>query len=342
MLVLVFNLRASFLISSLLPIGVLMTFIVMRNFGVDANIVALSGIAIAIGVMVDVGVVFTENIIRHMALPENKGVRGKRLFQVIYGATVEVAPAVLTAIATTVISFMPVFAMQAAEGKLFRPLAFTKTFVMLAALIVGLVIIPTLAHFIFSINLSVEKIRRKSNILLLICGGALLFFGYYFLGAAVMIYAINGYFSGYWSLKRIPDYIGMGVVLLVVVRFLALQWMPLGAQYSEFLNFVFVVGIISVFLALLIGIVYAYPRIMAWALNNKWRFLMLPIFVILFGITAWQGVDRVFGFLPDFVIKTNVWSRLERLFPGVGKEFMPSLDEGSFLLMPTTMPHSGV
>ena len=65
-IVLVLNLRASILISSLLPIGVLMTFILMKFFNVDANIVALSGIAIAIGVMVDVGIVFTENIIRHL------------------------------------------------------------------------------------------------------------------------------------------------------------------------------------------------------------------------------------------------------------------------------------
>ena len=77
--ILVLNLRASFLISSLLPIGVLITFIVMRQFGVDANIVALSGIAIAIGVMVDVGIVIVENIIRHLDMPENEGVRGRQL-----------------------------------------------------------------------------------------------------------------------------------------------------------------------------------------------------------------------------------------------------------------------
>ena len=123
-IVLVMNLRASFLISSLLPIGVLMTFIAMRRFGVDANIVALSGIAIAIGVMVDVGIVFTENIIRHLDMKENEGVYGKKLLTVIYDGTVEVASAVITALATTIVSFLPVFAMQAAEGKLFRPLGF--------------------------------------------------------------------------------------------------------------------------------------------------------------------------------------------------------------------------
>jgi Cu(I)/Ag(I) efflux system membrane protein CusA/SilA len=150
-LILIFNLRASFLISSILPIGVLMTFVMMRRFGVDANIVALSGIAIAIGVMIDVGVVFTENIIRHADLPENQGVKGRPLLNMVYESTIEVAPAVITAITTTIVSFLPVFAMEAAEGKLFRPLAFTKTFAMFSALLIGLVIIPTLAHLIFSI-----------------------------------------------------------------------------------------------------------------------------------------------------------------------------------------------
>ncbi|WP_445956530.1 efflux RND transporter permease subunit, partial [Yeosuana sp.] len=132
-LLLVLNLRASLIISSLLPVGVLMTFIVMRYAGVDANVVALSGIAIAIGVMVDVGVVFVENIIRHLEMPENHGAKGAKLMQVIYEATTEVVSAITTALATTVVSFIPVFAMESAEGKLFRPLAFTKTFALLGA-----------------------------------------------------------------------------------------------------------------------------------------------------------------------------------------------------------------
>jgi Cu(I)/Ag(I) efflux system membrane protein CusA/SilA len=161
-IILMLSLQASFLISSLLPIGVLMTFIAMRQFGVDANVVALSGIAIAIGVMVDVGVVFTENIARHLDMPENKGARGKKLLTVIYNGTTEVASAVITALLTTVVSFLPVFAMQAAEGKLFRPLAFTKTFAMISALLIGLILIPTLANVVFSIRFD-KKREDKEN-----------------------------------------------------------------------------------------------------------------------------------------------------------------------------------
>ncbi len=162
-IVLVLNLRASVLISSLLPIGVLMTFIAMKYAGVDANIVALSGIAIAIGVMVDVGVIFTENIIRHLEMPENED---RPKIKVIYEGTTEVASAVITALATTVISFIPVFALQAQEGKLFRPLAFTKTFALLAALFVGIVVIPALAHTLFSFRVGKDRTRWLWNGLL--------------------------------------------------------------------------------------------------------------------------------------------------------------------------------
>ncbi len=343
-LILVFNLRASFLISSLLPIGVLMTFIAMRKFGVDANIVALSGIAIAIGVMVDVGVVFTENIIRHTSLPENKGAKGNQLMNVIYNATIEVAPAVLTAIATTVISFMPVFAMEAAEGKLFRPLAFTKTFVMLAALVIGLVIIPTLAHLIFSINVNGKKIRRYLNIALAAAGITLIVLGNYFFGVIVILYAANNFFAYLWpeAKEKYINFINIALILLVVIKYLSGEWMPLGAQYNELINILFVAVMIGIVLAILSFIIYLYPYILSWALANKWKFLMLPIFVILFGITAWQGSEKIFGFLPKFITETETWQSVNEKFPGIGKEFMPSLDEGSFLLMPTTMPHSGV
>jgi len=369
-LILVFNLRASILISSLLPIGVLMTFIAMRQFGVDANIVALSGIAIAIGVMVDVGVVFTENIIRHTSLVKNKYAKGKELLEVIYTAIIEVAPAVITAIATTVISFMPVFAMEAAEGKLFRPLAFTKTFVMLSAMIIGLVIIPALAHFIFSIKVDRKKIRQVLNIVLAMAGISLVFYGNYFLAAAIVVIALNNLFSFIYkdfeksisqffnrnsknvnehlSDKRNEDIgflsqaINIVVILLVAVKFLNQEWMPLGAQNSELSNFVFVGFMIATVLGLLSSIVYLYPRILIWALNNKAKFLMLPLFVIIFGITAWQGFDKMFAFVPDTIRQTAVWKSVDKIMPGIGKEFMPSLDEGSFLLMPTTMPHSGI
>ena len=344
-LLLVFNLRASFLISTLLPLGVLITFIAMRYLGVDANIVALSGIAIAIGVMVDVGIVVTENIIRHKSLPQNQGATGKRLLQVIYEATVEVIPAVLTAIATTVVSFLPVFALQEAEGKLFRPLAFTKTFVMLAALLIGMVFLPMLSYLVFSIRFNRDKIRKTVNILLGIAGIGLSIYGHYFTGFIVILLAVNNYFSDFWTKKGKPqyvDYINVALVILLVLGALTRQWLPLGVKYSLFTNVLFTALLIGLILIMFSSVIYFYPRILAWALANKGKFLILPALIILWGLLAWQGAGKIFGFMPQAVQQTGFWQSFEKTFPGMGKEFMPALDEGSFLLMPTTMPHSGV
>jgi copper/silver efflux system protein len=130
-ILMVMHLRSSILISGLLPLSVLMCFIAMKIFGVDANVVALSGIAIAIGTMVDMGIIICDNILKKM----DSAPIGTDTFQIIFDATREVSSAILTAISTTIVSFLPVFTMEAAEGKLFRPLAFTKTFALLASVI---------------------------------------------------------------------------------------------------------------------------------------------------------------------------------------------------------------
>ena len=343
-IVLVLNLRASFLISSLLPIGVLMTFITMRQFGVDANIVALSGIAISIGVMIDVGVVFTENIIRHIQLKKNAGARGKQLLSVIYDGAVEVAGAVITAITTTIVSFLPVFAMEAAEGKLFKPLAFTKTFAMVSALIIGLIIIPALAHLVFSLKFNKMKYKQWINAGLAVLGVVLAIWSGHYLALSITAFGINNYFSSWWpeNKRNYSNYINIGITAALVIFFLSRVWMPMGAQNSLFANYVFVLGIVILILGVLSSVVYLYPRILKYFLKYKWTFLAVPLLVVLFGITVWQGFGKLFGFMPKFIQNTGVYQSLEATIPGLGKEFMPSLDEGSFLLMPTTMPHSGI
>ncbi len=343
-IVLVMNLRASLLISSLLPIGVLMTFIAMRRFGVDANIVALSGIAIAIGVMVDVGIVFTENIIRHLDMKENIGVQGKKLLTVIYDGTVEVASAVITALATTIVSFLPVFAMQAAEGKLFRPLAFTKTFAMLSALFIGIVFIPTLANLIFSIRFDKKKIKVIFNSILAIAGIILTILSGNLIALVLVVVGLNNVLEDRWppQKRKYVNYINIAFTLAIILNFLTRVWMPLGAQNSFFTNFIFLIILVGIILGILMTIVHFYPRILRWCLSHKWQFLSIPIAVVLFGIMTWLGVNKIFGFMPDSIKDSGFWKAADTRFPGVGKEFMPVLDEGSFLLMPTTMPHSGV
>ena len=265
---------------------------------VEANIVALSGIAIAIGVMVDVGVVFMENVVRHVQSDDRDPVtgevvwpRGKALEDTILSAVSEVSSAVMTGMATTVISFLPVFAMQAQEGKMFHPLAFTKTFALLSALLLGLVILPTLAYWIFSLRMPQRWAMRL------------------FRGKP----APKTVKIGRWQFKT--NYLTVAVIVLFATYILTGHWMPLGPKNGMMLNMFFVLAIIGVVLALLWLMVIYYERILRWCLDNRWKFMLIPMLTLVAGAMIWKHT---------------------------GSEFMPTLDEGTFMLMPTSMPHSGV
>ncbi|MDP4208473.1 MAG: efflux RND transporter permease subunit [Bacteroidota bacterium] len=344
-IVLVMNLRASLLVSGLLPLAVLMTFIIMRYFGVDANIVALSGIAIAIGVMVDVGVIFIENILRHLEMPENKDAHGEKLRQVIYEGASEVSGAIVTALATTIVSFLPVFAMQAAEGKLFKPLAFTKTFALLSSIFIGIVLVPVLANILFSIRFDRQRIKQVWNGLLIVAGIVLAIVFHSWMALVIALFGVNNLTAHLWpdNKKRYPEYISIGIAVLLAVYYLTIEWLPLGAKNSTLVNFLFVVAIVGVILTLLNLMVHHYEPVLRWCLAHKRKFLLIPIFTLFFGILIWLGFDKVFGFsAPNKMRESGVWQSAVKTFPGMGKEFMPTLNEGSFLLMPTTMPHAGV
>lgn len=350
-IILVFNLRASILISGLLPIAVLMTFIAMKYTGVEANIVALSGIAIAIGVMVDVGIVITENIVRHMEKPENKNISKKEKLELVYKSTTEVSSAVITAIATTVISFLPVFAMEAAEGKLFRPLAFTKTYALISALFIGLIIIPTFAHWFFSMKYGKKIIKIVFNIGLLVLGVLIAIFFVPWAGIVLLLISISNLLVEYFKLQDNKLFKNINIVLILagVVYILSKEWLPLGAGNSLLTNLLFVGLIIALIIGLLILVVHYYSSILYWCLNNKKKFFAIPIIFLFIGFTGWQGFEKTFGFIANGshsigidLRHTKVWQDINKTFPGIGSEFMPSLDEGSFLFMPTTMPHSGV
>jgi len=350
-MVLVLNLQASILISSLLPIAVLMTFIVMRYAGVEANIVALSGIAIAIGVMVDVGIVFVENIVRHLEMPENRGIRGKKLQDVIFTSVSEVSSAIFTALATTLVSFLPVFALQGAEGKLFKPLAFTKTIALGAAFILGLVVLPALAHLVLSLKTDRKRTRRFWSIVLIVLGVGLYYLSGQWIGLILSVLGVNRLFEDRWPASRnsAPAILQIAILVLAATFLLAGEWVPLGHQQPALINFLFVICIVGGILMALWAMVYFYEPILKWCLRNKALFLLLPVFTIFFGIIIWLGWQRSMGFADKSLDtigmnagESSFWKSMERRFPGLGKEFMPSLDEGSFLLMPTAMPHSGV
>ena len=315
-IVLVLNLRASVVIASMLPIAVLSTFIIMRYTGIAANIVALSGIAIAIGVMVDVGVVFVESIIRYMEMPENRGIRkGKAMVNLIYKAVSEVSGAIATAMITTIVSFLPVFAMEAQEGKMFSPLAYTKTYALASAFVLGLILLPTLSYILFSVRIDSKRIRKVLNYIL-IAAGVLLSVLYSNIPAlGLTAVGLNNLLAHRWKKPGISNYINIGIALVIATYFLAEEWLPMGPQKGIIVNLLFVTGCIAIILALLWLLVIYYERILRWCLNNRWKFMLLPIATIPCGILIWKRI---------------------------GQEFMPSLNEGSFLLMPTSMPHTGI
>lgn len=345
-LVSVLHLRSSILISALLPLAVLMCFIGMKAFGVDANIVALSGIAIAIGTMVDMGIILCENILKH--LDEADPSEDRR--HVIFKASREVASAVLTAVATTIISFLPVFTMMGAEGKLFKPLAFTKTFALIASVVVALTVIPPAAHLLFSRHSLAGRLRHY------------LPWGIVGLGAVMLLLALASVLP-WWAgtiivalgiyklteervsprLRQSAPLIASGIAVLVVGLILTDHWLPLGPDRGFARNLAFV--------ALLIGSLLAffqffqrvmYEPLLRWCLRHKTPFLAVPLLIVALGACVWLGFDRLFGFAPQSLRESKSWQRVAATFPGLGKEFMPPLDEGSFLYMPTTMPHASI
>ena len=346
-IVMVVNLRASVVISGLLPVVVLFTFILMSQFGIEANIVALSGIAIAIGTIVDVGIVFSESMIKridsngHMSLLEN-----------IMEASAEVSRPVLTAILTTIVSFIPVFTLEAAEGKLFQPLAFTKTFALVGALIVAFLIIPAISYWLFSVRIQSQKLRFVLNILLGLFGISLLVFwgqSPTWAGIVILLLSAINLVSRYYQADQYWYKARFGIVLLGIGYLLTQQWLPLGPSQSFLSNFIFVFLMSGGVLLLAWFLSKFYRDILGWCLENKLVFLAIPTFFMVFGATIWLGFDKVFVFVPKTTDLINInirttswWSKMAHTFPGIGSEFMPSLDEGSFLLMPTSMPHAGI
>lgn len=142
-----FHTGSSLLLALILPFGILLTFICMKIIGIDANVVALSGIAIAIGVMGDMGIVLVEN--SQKTLEENPD---KSPINMVLKAVYQVNMPILLAASTTIISFLPVFFLTGAEGKLFRPLAFTKTLAIFSALIISLFLLPPFSRYLQAVK----------------------------------------------------------------------------------------------------------------------------------------------------------------------------------------------
>ncbi|MDR0537876.1 MAG: efflux RND transporter permease subunit [Tannerellaceae bacterium] len=354
-IVLVFRLRASIVIAGLLPAAVLSAFIIMKYTGVDANIVALSGIAIAIGVMVDVGIVIVENIIRRTDASTESVKRGKAFVDLVHASVTEVSGAISTGMLTTIISFLPVFVMQAQEGKLFRPLACTKTFALLSAFLLGFALLPTVAYYIlsFRLNLKATWLKKSGKIVGKIpirriknadtyrnkrryvpeqkpirIGTNADTYRRILRSLSDFIMQRTGFYQAeepgeahrtdLRSRKRIAKpakALLRLATLAAAITYLTSEWLPAGTGAGFGINLAFVIISIGIILGALWTLVAYYEKILRWSLAHRWLFMLLPAATLACGTWIWRGM---------------------------GAEFMPSLDEGSFLLMPTTAPHTGI
>jgi len=309
------HLRSTLAVLPTLPLALAMSFTAMYWLGVDSNIMSLAGIAIAIGDVSDMGIIMTENIYRRLAAePERPHA------EVVYEAACEVGGAILNAVINTIISFIPVFALTGPEGKMFQPLAYTKTFAIAASVILAITVVPVMSYYLLK---PVVWSRRRS---LLIGGVAGLLTMVTLRVAVARGLGLGGLWMGW------PTAIGAGVLIAALVyRMGRERLLPPEENRVSQLIFRF------------------YKPALRWVLTHKGTFLLIPSLIVLLGITVWLGFERLatpltvtletVGAKPT---EWSAWQRMGQTFPGIGREFMPPLDEGSFLYMPSLLPSASL
>ncbi len=340
------HLRSTVSVIVTLPLSVGLCFILMYFFGVDANIMSLAGLAIAIGDVGDMGIIMTENIYRHVAMADPKKSHFERVFE---GAR-EVGGAIITAVSNTLVSFIPVFFLTDQEGKLFRPLAFTKTFAIGASVILALTVVPLVCYYLF------RPVKWSRRTVWVIAGA--LAVGAIFVTHAIFMGVLTGtHYSG-WPMSIVVG----AIVALAFVRMTRERFLPMEANPVSR------------------GIARVYTPVLHWILDHKKTFLVAPVTILILGLTIWLGIGttlRPIEWLANLGAPADHqrieldqlrWQtvrraggsthrrlvahkqtaegdsvvRETRILPGIGREFIPPLDEGSFLYMPSLLPQAGL
>lgn len=375
-LVFLLHLRTTVTVISTLPLAVALTFILMYLMGVDSNIMSLAGLAIAIGDVADMGIIMSENIYRRIASATEAEKRDKGHFGLVYEGAAEVGGAIITAVSNTLVSFIPVFFLTDQEGKLFGPLAFTKTFAIGSSVVLAITVVPFLCYLLFR-----PVAWRKTTIAAIAIGvGGLAMLATH---AAFVWGLATGRHEG-WLISAA---VGVGVALCVV-RMTRERFQPLEENRVSR----WIVGI--------------YGPALAWILGHKKTFLVAPVLILFVGLSVWLGVGRTLYPLQAAInllarapaspeLKRDMhapseaplvrplvefdqlrWERVRdpdgrersrllwrrpdprdrdaetaagttvlretRILPGLGREFMPPLDEGSFLYMPSLLPQGSL
>ncbi|NND97120.1 MAG: efflux RND transporter permease subunit, partial [Pirellulaceae bacterium] len=261
------HVRSSFIVAVTLPVAVLLSFIVMNLVGVGANIMSLAGIAIAIGTMVDMAIIVSENIYQHLAQWESSKAEGaNRLSRadVIYNATGEVAPAVVTAVTTTIVSFLPVFFLTGRDYRLFAPLAMTKTFAIAAALVAAITIVPALCRLI----LRSANFGRTTRWMTALAGAGLL--------GATSVFVWGHNVVERWEI---------GLPLVTTVASMIGFWLGWMLATER------VRGVDESFVAR--AVIGAYRPTLSLLLRHKLAFLTLPAMIVVLGLGGWFGLPTV-------------------------------------------------
>jgi copper/silver efflux system protein len=328
------HIRASLATAVSLPLGMLFAFLVMHLFGVSANLMSLAGIFIAIGVMVDFGIIMTENITQHLVDLQAKCRRENRpmpaspwneeIIETVVAASREVARPLVTSAATTVIGFLPIFALTDQAGRLFIPLALTKTLAISGAVLVGIFLVPALCRLL----LPPWQVRKTP--LLLLAG--------LFAGLAFGWFVRDGYTfpldHGRWALT-IPGWlfapalaalVGSAVWHLGREKLVDYEANP--TSHAIHVAYEWAYARIQRHKALFAATLFVLAG-GGYLLGLGWPRLSTPLRA---AISAAGGDLRA----------THLDALMTRWFPGIGSSFLPPLDEGGLLFMPSVPATAGL
>jgi Cu(I)/Ag(I) efflux system membrane protein CusA/SilA len=317
------HIRGSLVVALCLPLGVLISFAAMRWFGVDSNIMSLAGIGIAIGTMVDMSIILAENIYGHLAEFESSEPDGssalvaqKSRQQIIVDGAIEVAPAVLTAVATTMVSFLPVFFLTGRDARLFTPLAYTKSFAIAASLVAAVTMVPALSQLLM------RSQKRKKNES----------FGIAFAFTILMVGATHIF----WR-ETIENQLAISshLVLFIVGVFAFVIGWQLSRERVRPIEEIPTSRWIR----------WLYAARLRFSLRHKWVVIFFPGLLCFFGAGAWFGLPKILRPFELFALKMGAdlnglpgYVEGKHLFTGLKSDDWIALDEGSWFYMPTLYP----
>jgi Cu(I)/Ag(I) efflux system membrane protein CusA/SilA len=370
------HVRTTVTVLPTLPLGLAGSFLLMYLFGIDSNIMSLAGLAIAIGDIADMGIIMSENIYRRLASASEKEKLERGYFGIVYDGATEVGGAIVTAVSNTIISFLPVFFLADQEGKLFKPLAYAKTFAIGSSVVLAITVVPFLCYLLF------RPIKWQKHITVLVatlCGVLAMFATH-----AVFMWGFAPSYDHGWLISMA---VGVGIAFCVV-RMTREKFVPLEKNRVSRV------------------IARVYAPSLRWVLGHKKTFLVAPLLILFVGLTVWLGIHttlyplewainllaseqaspelkRAMYAPPDEEVRRPLleldqvrWQRVRdkrgeerarlllrrqdpaeheaemlagltvveegRILPGIGREFMPPLDEGSFLYMPSLLPQASL